>query len=106
MTRFENRLPTGPGSRGGRWHDPEFRRLYHRAWRQAHPDYRERERVRSARRRGHQFPADVGVAAFLPDPAAFCGCVCGCSELVVVVCGFCRRDLHSESRRKVTRMPP
>jgi hypothetical protein len=42
-----NRLPTGPGSRGGHWHEPGFRRAYYRAWRAAHPEYRERERRRS-----------------------------------------------------------
>jgi hypothetical protein len=40
--------PTGPGSRGGHWHDPEYRRAYWRAWRAAHPEYREREARRRA----------------------------------------------------------
>ena len=45
--RMVNRLPTGPGSRGGKWHDPEWRKEYYRLWRKAHPEYRERERQRS-----------------------------------------------------------
>lgn len=43
---MENRLPVGPGSRGGRWHDPEYRRAYFRAWRAEHPEYRERDNLR------------------------------------------------------------
>jgi hypothetical protein len=39
-------IPTGPGSRGGRWHDPEYRAAYFRAWRTTHPEYREDERRR------------------------------------------------------------
>lgn len=40
-----NRLPVGPGSRGGRWgHKPPPE--YWRLWRAAHPEYRERERQR------------------------------------------------------------
>jgi hypothetical protein len=42
-----NRLPIGLGSRGGKWHDPVFRRAYYRRWRKNHPEYRERERQRS-----------------------------------------------------------
>lgn len=40
-----NRLPVGPGSRGGRWgkHPPPE---YYRLWRAAHPEYMERERRR------------------------------------------------------------
>lgn len=89
-----NRLPTGPGSRGGRWHDPEYRRAYHRAWRAAHPEYREREALRLARKRSgddaRPFPRP------LPDPAESCACPCGCGETVVVVCGFCRDGMHGE----------
>ena len=47
---MSNRLPVGPGSRGGLWHLPEFRSAYWRAWRAAHPEYRERERRRTQRR--------------------------------------------------------
>jgi hypothetical protein len=43
MEAMRNRLPVGPGSRGGNWHDPEYRRAYWRRWRAAHPEYRERE---------------------------------------------------------------
>lgn len=98
-----NRLPTGPGSRGGRWHEPEHRRAYHRAWRSAHPEYRERERLRRARARARDSslgPADIGAAtAFprpLPLPASSCACPCGCAEAVVRVCGFCRDGIHRE----------
>lgn len=50
--RSSRSTPTGPGSRGGRWHDPEFRRDYQRAWRRAHPDYeRERQPRKRLRRR-------------------------------------------------------
>jgi len=85
-----NRLPTGPGSRGGTYHIPDVRRAYHRAWRAAHPDYRERERLRSARRRD----PDVVVPATFPRPlpvaAVRCICGCGCvNEVPVVACGFC-----------------
>lgn len=38
--------PTGPGSRGGQWHDPAFRAAYFARWRVDHPEYRERERRR------------------------------------------------------------
>ena len=95
---MENRLPTGPGSRGGRWHEPEFRRAYHRAWRAAHPGYRERERMRHRLERAGTVdlcPADIGrePARPLPLAAAACAHGCGCSEAVVVVCGFCRDGL-------------
>jgi hypothetical protein len=46
MKPMHNRLPVGPGSRGGSWHRPEFRAAYWRRWRQAHPEYRDRERQR------------------------------------------------------------
>jgi hypothetical protein len=98
---MENRLPVGPGSRGGRWHDPEFRRAYHRAWRASHPDYREREALRRARERARQNgdPADIVDTNHprpLPLSAVHCGCGCGCHEHVVVVCGFCRENIHCE----------
>jgi hypothetical protein len=88
-----NRLPTGPGSRGGQWHDDEYRRAYHRAWRAAHPEYRERERLRRARARRYD-PADIADAPqfprSLPAAAVACICRCGCTEPVpVVACGFC-----------------
>lgn len=100
---MENRLPVGNGSRGGRWHDPEFRRAYHRAWRASHPDYREREALRRARERAREKgdPADIVVPATFPRPlplsAVHCVCECGCREHVVVVCGFCREDVHGEA---------
>ena len=94
-----NRLPTGPGSRGGRWHLPGYRRAYHRAWRAAHPEYRERERLRRARDRSSD-PAGVVVGdSFprpLPEPTVTCVCECGCQERVVVFCGFCRDGQHRE----------
>ena len=98
---MENRLPVGPGSRGGSWHLDEFRRAYHRAWRAAHPDYREREALRGARKRAHDRgdPADTVLPSFvrpLPLSAVHCVCECGCREHVVVVCGFCRDGQHRE----------
>lgn len=49
--RSSRNTPTGPGSRGGRWHDPEFRKAYWRQWRAEHPEYRERERQRRLKQR-------------------------------------------------------
>ncbi len=46
VPRTERSFPTGPGSRSGRWHDPQYRRDYHAAWRRSHPEYMERERLR------------------------------------------------------------
>jgi hypothetical protein len=105
-TSIGNRLPTGAGSRGGRWHDPEFRRAYYRAWRAAHPEYREREKLRRARKRAERNgdPATTAVPATascrpLPLPAINCGCPdCACSEAVVVTCGFCRDGIHGEEK--------
>ena len=90
---MRNRLPAGPGSRGGRWHEIEYRRAYHRAWRAAHPDYREREALRRARA-SMDDPADIADAPRfprpLPAPAQSCICGCGCrNEVPVVPCGFC-----------------
>jgi hypothetical protein len=97
---MKNRLPVGPGSRGGSWHDPEYRAAYHRAWRAAHPEYRERERLRRARGRSST-PADIVVPATYPRPlplsAVTCVCECGCAESVVVVCGLCRDGHHQET---------
>jgi hypothetical protein len=43
--RSSRSIPTGPGSRGGRWgHNPPAE--YWREWRAAHPEYRERDRLR------------------------------------------------------------
>lgn len=99
-----NRLPVGDGSRGGRWHEREYRNEYQRAWRAAHPEYRERERLRRARERARVAgtdPADiVEPATFprpLPVPAAPCSCPCGCGEHVVVVCGFCQQGIHENA---------
>jgi hypothetical protein len=93
---MSNRLPTGPGSRGGHWHEPKFRRIYHRAWRLAHPEYREREARRRmdarAAARGDAAPSRLAPGE-LPEPAVSCVCECGCRESVVVVCGFCRERL-------------
>ena len=99
MTTFANRLPIGPGSRGGRWHDAEFRRAYHRAWRAAHPEYREREALRRATiraaARGDAAPSRLAPGD-LPEPAVTCVCECECREVVIVRCGFCRDGIHSE----------
>jgi hypothetical protein len=46
LDKMGNRLPVGPGSRGGHWHEVEFRRAYFQKWRREHPEYRERERQR------------------------------------------------------------
>jgi len=100
-----NRLPTGPGSRGGRWHDPAFRRAYYRAWRAANPDYREREKLRRARKREELSGEPTGVLRIadrrrsLPLPAFRCRCPdCACREAVVTACGFCRDGLHLEEK--------
>lgn len=45
--RSKRSRPSGPGSRGGSWHLPAFRKAYRAAWRLAHPAYRARERMRS-----------------------------------------------------------
>ena len=99
MKPMSNRLPTGPGSRGGHWHEPRFRRLYHSAWRAAHPEYREREALRRmnarAAARGDVAPSRLAPGG-LPESAVPCVCECGCREAVVVVCGFCREGQHQE----------
>ena len=99
-----NRLPTGAGSRGGTIHLPGKRNAYDRAWRAAHPEYREREALRSARGRARRNgdPVDIVVSATyprpLPEPAVTCVCACGCREAVVVFCGWCRDGQHAETR--------
>jgi len=94
-----NRLPVGPGSRGGRWHELAFRHEYQRAWRASHPDYREREALRRSNARsaarGDIAPSRLAPGA-LPEPAVTCVCECGCREPVVVFCGFCREGQHEE----------
>jgi hypothetical protein len=96
-----NRLPVGPGSRGGRWHEREYRNEYQRAWRAAHPEYRERERLRRARARRPDDPvALIEVPGFprpMPEPATSCGCPCGCSSTVPTICGFCRQGIHEDA---------
>lgn len=102
---MENRLPTGPGSRGGRWHEPEYRRAYARAWRRAHPEYREREKLRRARERARSLgydPADIVVTSQYPRPLPVadtpCICWCGCkNEVPIVACGFCLMDEHEQT---------
>lgn len=99
--------PTGPGSRGGRWHEPEYRAAYHRAWRAAHPEYRDREALRRARKRAQESGGDpagiVSAPEFprplpAPDANATCSCPCGCSNTVpVVACGMCLTGLHEEA---------
>ena len=96
--------PTGPGSRGGRWHEQEYRNAYHAGWRAANPEYRERERLRMARKRARDRgmdPADiVAPSSFphpLPSPALPCPCGCGCSMTVpIVACGFCLSGEHED----------
>ncbi len=46
MKPMSNRLPVGPGSRGGHWHDPTFRAAYFKRWRETHPEYVERDNDR------------------------------------------------------------
>ena len=98
MMPMSNRLPTGPGSRGGHWHEPGFPAKYHRAWRAANPEYRAREALRSFRKRTGSDPAGTVVPypRSLPEPAVTCVCACGCRESVVVFCGFCRDGMHGE----------
>jgi hypothetical protein len=95
-----NRLPVGVGSRGGHWHEARFRHEYQRAWRLAHPEYREREKLRTARRRGGPLfdPAGTEVNSDrpAPSPAVLCACGCKCREAVVTVCGWCRSGQHPE----------
>ena len=93
---WANRLPVGPGSRGGHWHEPGYRAAYHRAWRAAHPDYRERERLRSARRRNPEVMDPPHYPRPLPVSTRPCACPCGCS-VEIVVCGFCAAGLHEET---------
>ena len=99
MMPMENRLPTGAGSRGGHWHEPGFPAMYQRAWRAAHPEYREREALRRsnarAAARGDIAPSRL-TSGGLPEPAVTCVCACGCREAVVVFCGFCRDGMHGE----------
>lgn len=104
MNPMSNRLPTGPGSRGGQWHEQDYRNEYHRDWRLAHPEYRERERLRTARKRARQQGNDsagiVSPPSFprpLPRPVTVCGCPCGCAETIVLhACGFCITGIHRE----------
>jgi hypothetical protein len=104
MEAMQNRLPTGPGSRGGKWHDVEYRRKYHKAWRAANPDYRDRERLRRARdkaRKRGEDPYEITEAPHFPRPlplsAVHCVCECECKEYIVVVCGFCQQGMHSDT---------
>jgi hypothetical protein len=108
MTLSARSVPTGPGSRGGHWHDREYRNAYRRAWRAAHPEYREREALRQARKRAQDAgrdPADISVAPGFPRPLPSpnadmpCSCQCGCSNTVPVIrCGMCLMELHEEVR--------
>jgi len=101
---------TGPGSRGGNWHDPAYRAEYHRAWRRGNPEYRERERLRAARRRAVARGEDPtllvmspGFPKPLPQPAAHCECSsCSCRYEVVLVCGFCMQGYHTEATSEHT----
>lgn len=88
----------GPGSRGGQWHDPEFQARYHREWRAAHPEYRERERERARARRLRGEVRHVAPANVIPVLTAPCACPdCRCRNTVpVVACGMCLSGLHEE----------
>lgn len=97
--------PTGPGSRGGRWHDPEWRRAYHRAWRRAHPEYRIRDALRRLRERAVARGDDPTLVlgahpkGVLPTPPPIkCECPdCRCANEIMVVptCGMCQEGLHA-----------
>jgi hypothetical protein len=39
MKPMANRLPVGEGSRGGHWHEPEFRAAWWVRYRREHPTY-------------------------------------------------------------------
>jgi hypothetical protein len=108
MTKFGNRLPTGPGSRGGRWHEKEYRNEYQRAWYAANPEYREREALRRARARAGRngvTPADIVVPPHyprpLPSPNSGLACKCGepgcnCQNTILIIrCDMCMQGLHS-----------
>ena len=63
MATFGNRLPVGPGSRGGTFHEDPA--AYHRQYRRDHPEYRQAERERGDRRRRDQREAKaLGKVAF------------------------------------------
>lgn len=96
-------IPTGPGSRGGRWHDPEWRKAYHRAWRRAHPEYRVREALRRLRDRAMARGDDPTVIlsaplkGVLPASTVTCECPeCNCTNEIMVIptCGMCQEELH------------
>lgn len=85
---------SGPGSRGGHYHEPAFRLWYHRTWRALHPEYRERERLRRYRAR-HGSESQAAPAGPVPG-AVPCACYCACGEIVTrVVCGFCAKEMHA-----------
>lgn len=58
--RSSRSIPADKGSRGGHWHELAFRSAYFRAWREAHPEYRERD---NQRRRLARMFARLGEAA-------------------------------------------
>lgn len=93
--------PTGPGSRGGSWHVSEYRRSYYRLWRQRHPEYRDRERLRRARSRAVAAGRDPSLVTLAPrvqlgTTGVLCACGCGCqNELAVVLCGMCYGGSHA-----------
>ena len=60
VRRSARSVPTGIGSRGGRGHRPPPE--YWREWRAAHPEYRERERLRKAAIRARRNDARPAVA--------------------------------------------
>ena len=92
--RSSRSIPTGPGSRGGTYH--LRRNEYDRAWRAAHPEYRERERLRMARRR-HPDAMPSSFPRPLPEPAHACACGCACREPIPSRCGFCAAGEHEQS---------
>ena len=97
MKRSSRSVPTGPGSRGGPWHEREFRNEYRRRWRLLHPEYRERERLRRYRAR-HGAEAAFSAARLAAVPSAVpCACLECMSQSIVtlVLCGFCRVGVHA-----------
>jgi len=100
VDRSSRSIPTGPGSRGGRWHEREFRREYHRRWRANHPEYREREALRRARERARLRGEDADTMTrltrgTLPILVARCACECGCTVEIVRRCEMCQDGLHA-----------
>ena len=102
MPRSSWSTPTGPGSRGGKCHDPEWRKEYYRRWRLNHPEYRERHKLRMRQYRARLRGEDPEMltrltTGRLPDLVAPCTCSCGCKAEIVLTCGLCRDELHEDA---------